>query len=1250
MRSQTDLSFDDSDHESDRMSSAADYSDDWIARAASAHNMIRASAAPVDLDAAGLLQPGIVLRDYQKEGVNWMNALFGSNVGGGILADEMGLGKTLQTITFILHVKKTHNENKTSPTLIVVPLSLLENWASEFSKFAASSIVKVFKYFGNKEERAELRMKIEEKSVMTYETLSNDIEFLSRIRWGILVVDEAHRLKNQSSVLHRNLLLLTPSPFKLLLTGTPVQNNLAELEALLSFACPSIFPAGLEESCFQREFGSSHKSESESQASLDKLNQLIKPFMLRREKETVLTLPPMKETVLYTPMTDIQRTLYKSLLTKNMAVFDAGKKAGLMNVQDYLTLKEYSHVRLDGSIRGDERYATVSAFTKSEGPFAFLLSTRAGGVGLNLTAADTVIFFDSDFNPMMDLQAAARAHRIGQTKPVHVIRFLTEGSVEEVIYKRACAKRILSDRVISGGAGEGNTTDLKTPDDLVSVLRFGVSGLLNPDDSRKSVNEQADALMKSFLDKGEAPIEENLAALDSDASIYLFGGVDYKKDESAFLELKKEMKVEDVKPVNKNTEERKRLQAERAAAARESRFKKLGYTSYALSDDLQPVSDYSDEDDDKEDDANYFVLKTGSVTDPFVTNGQKGIIVHIVDDSGNWPPRGVFAALSQLDPSIGDYYGSSHTAKDLDLGSAHVLPNELKVKHGGEVQVCLIVAQKRGRDGSLGEIRFPDLEAGLIKVGNAAKLIGDRQPVTKKVKFADPGELAATPPEQRANGVGEARPDATVQKIAFVYGALSAEVRARVILRIEDDGGVVVPGWDPERVTTVVVADAVEKADMLDGCKSGVVVVTADELLPPDAANAHNIPIADPCVLAIKQVSEVGCSAFEMLESLQRVKDHIAASAYESMRTSGPLRHRTTAPPSTIAAVLAALPRAMLSITLTDGTQDIIAVEMERISAFKGVCCQIGTKVRIKNALLIKRGTLHLRAADVEVLPDVTNSENSTRDEVNAFLETVRVHFEAVAGTRAGVGLADDYVDSATIAVDEAESLFLSEDDPPITASRGRGKAKGQKRGGARSRGGGTRSAPSKMTPSSVYSEGPKPARNMRSDRSHVEKNFSVNNFDDHSTLANQFFPSRQQSPSFSMDPDEDAAYLQALAQFENDSIAQIEMEVEAPQTVAMKKRGRKESDAHFEQETKENVGLSRTKKSNWQPDFFVDDDDVIILDSPPPTSNKVCNNISNSADEIFSKNIVLSPCAEYDFLSTIGSQGTFSVKVSKIF
>ncbi|KAJ3384707.1 hypothetical protein HDU84_002688 [Entophlyctis sp. JEL0112] len=420
--------------------------------------------------------------------------------------------------------------------------------------------------------------------------------------------------------------------------------------------------------------------------------------------------------------------------------------------------------------------------------------------------------------------------------------------------------------------------------------------------------------------------------------------------------------------------------------------------------------------------------------------------------------------------------------------------------------------------------------------------------------------------------------------------------------------------------------------------------------LPPDAANAHNIPIADPCVLEIKQVSEVGCSAFEMLESLQRVKDHIAASAYESMRTSGPLRHRTTAPPSTIAAVLAALPRAMLSITLTDGTQDIIAVEMERISAFKGVCCQIGTKVRIKNALLIKRGTLHLRATDVEVLPDVTNSENSTRDEVNAFLETVRVHFEAVAGTRAGVGLADDYVDSATIAVDEAESLFLSEDDPPITASRGRGKAKGQKRGGARSRGGGTRSAPSKMTPSSVYSEGPKPARNMRSDRSHVEKNFSVNNFDDHSTLANQFFPSRQQSPSFSMDPDEDAAYLQALAQFENDSIAQIEMEVEAPQTVAMKKRGRKESDAHFEQETKENVGLSRTKKSNWQPDFFVDDDDVIILDSPPPTSNKVCNNISNSADEIFSKNIVLSPCAEYDFLSTIGSQGTFSVKVSKIF
>ncbi|KAJ3068116.1 Chromodomain-helicase-DNA-binding protein 1-like [Podochytrium sp. JEL0797] len=834
----------------------------------------------------GLLKPGVVLRDYQLKGVQWMHAMFAADgVNGGILADEMGLGKTLQTIAFLAHLNQSPKSRR---FLIVTPLSVLENWNDEFQKFCVSnSVCRVIKYTGTKEERASLREQIKDNiefrfdaMLVTYETVTSDIAFVQSFEWDVLVVDEAHRLKNPLSLLHTTLLTLSPPPFKLLLTGTPVQNNLNELESLLAFCCPSIFGASSPPSGTLQTLYGCGANESEKNALLQELNELIRPFMLRREKESVLTLPPMKETVLYTPMSDLQKTLYKSILTKNMAVFDTGRKTGLMNIlmqlrkccnhpylfdgiepepfeagdhlftssgkllvldhllahlhstnhrvllfsqmtqmlnilQDYLTYRGYSHVRLDGSIRGQDRHTTVTEFSSpSSDTFVFLLSTRAGGVGLNLTAADTVIFFDSDFNPMMDMQAAARAHRIGQTRRVEVVRLVTEGSVEEVVLRRAKGKRVLSEKVVGGGSGgeEGSGVEEgKAGSDLVAVLRFGVAGLVGGDGGGVSVEKRAEELVEKYVCDAAETGGEDSNAVQEDASIYLYEGTDLKKDEDAFAQLKEEMGVAESNEETESAKQRALEQSDRAAALklrREERQReawlKMGYESFALAEDLESVMESEEEEEEEVDDAGkYFVYKTGSITDPDVGQGEVGIIVQlslffVVDDSGNWPARGVFAALSQMDGGIEEYYSaSSGAAKNLALGSAHLLPTLIPVNSGGHVQVCLLVAQKRGRDGSLGNLRFPDLESGLMKVGKAAKLMGDIR----------------------------------LKRIAFLYGIRDAAKRLQVKEFVTTRGGDVMDGWDPSVVNLVVVEDIGEKEDLSEGCKSGVVILTVEELL-----------------------------------------------------------------------------------------------------------------------------------------------------------------------------------------------------------------------------------------------------------------------------------------------------------------------------------------------------------------------------------------------------------------------------------
>jgi SNF2 family DNA or RNA helicase len=227
------------------------------------------------------------LKPYQKIGLQWLLTMFHNQLNC-ILADDMGLGKTVQSIAF-LHEACIKPEK----ILIIVPLSLLQNWINEFNTFAPS--FDIISLYGNAAEREAIKNLHEKSSsilLTTYETANRELDFLSSLNCDLLIIDEAHRLKNKDSLIYKNLSCLNVEKI-LLLTGTPIQNNLLELHALFKF---------------------------------------IKPFMLRRLKNQVLDLPPLKEIVLYCPMTQIQKDLYKSILTRNFSQFAFIKKTGLLNV------------------------------------------------------------------------------------------------------------------------------------------------------------------------------------------------------------------------------------------------------------------------------------------------------------------------------------------------------------------------------------------------------------------------------------------------------------------------------------------------------------------------------------------------------------------------------------------------------------------------------------------------------------------------------------------------------------------------------------------------------------------------------------------------------------------------------------------------------------------------------------------------------------------------------------------------------
>ncbi len=513
------------------------------------------------------LCPGFTgsLRDYQLKGVKWLISLYQNGLNG-ILADQMGLGKTVQTIAFLCHLR---GKGILGPFMVLGPLSTLPNWLAEFERWAPDCPVVL--YHGSPSERAGLRAsrmanskKIETFPVVitSYEIAIKDIKHLARHHWKYVVVDEGHRLKNMNCKLIRELRTLRTDN-KLLLTGTPLQNNLTELWSLLNFLLPDVF-SSLEnfESWF--DFASQVGQEGADEeivareqrgAVVSKLHAILKPFLLRRIKSDVETsLPGKMEVILYSRMSEKQKKINQQLRDKTLGaamaaarcsggsgpsvhslnnmlmqmrkncnhpdlitapfegsmyyppaaqlVADCGKMAlldrlltklfaedhkvlifsqmtAMLDILDsYFEEKKMATARIDGSVSWQERQERMRLFNEDPDVKVFLLSTRAGGLGINLTAADTAIIYDSDWNPHQDLQAMDRCHRIGQTRPVLVLRLATAHSVEGKMLRRANSKLMLEKLVIKKGAFldvEENKKGSMSAEELLDVLKADIS-------------------------------------------------------------------------------------------------------------------------------------------------------------------------------------------------------------------------------------------------------------------------------------------------------------------------------------------------------------------------------------------------------------------------------------------------------------------------------------------------------------------------------------------------------------------------------------------------------------------------------------------------------------------------------------------------------------------------------------------------------------------------------------------------------
>ncbi|GAB2241167.1 hypothetical protein Droror1_Dr00017942 [Drosera rotundifolia] len=483
---------------------------------------------------------------HQLEALNWLRKCWhrSKNV---ILADEMGLGKTVSACAFI---SSLYFEFKAKlPCLVLVPLSTMPNWMAEFASWApylnvveyhgsvkARNLIRQYEWHASQPDGSNKKTHAYKFHVLltTYEMVLADSAHLRGIPWEVLVVDEGHRLKNSGSKLFSALNTFSFQQ-RVLLTGTPLQNNLGELYNLLNFLQPTSFPSL---SSFEEKF-----EDLSSAEKVEELKKLVAPHMLRRlKKDAMQNIPPKTERMVPVELSSIQAEYYRAMLTKNYQILrNIGKgvpQQSMLNIvmqlrkvcnhpylipgtepdsgsieflqemrikasakltllhamlkllrkdghrvlifsqmtklldilEDYLTVEfgPKSFERVDGSVSVADRQAAIARYNQDKSRFVFLLSTRSCGLGINLATADTVIIYDSDFNPHADIQAMNRAHRIGQSNRLLVYRLVVRASVEERILQLAKKKLMLDQLFVNKSGSQKEVED---------ILRWGTEEL-----------------------------------------------------------------------------------------------------------------------------------------------------------------------------------------------------------------------------------------------------------------------------------------------------------------------------------------------------------------------------------------------------------------------------------------------------------------------------------------------------------------------------------------------------------------------------------------------------------------------------------------------------------------------------------------------------------------------------------------------------------------------------------------------------
>jgi hypothetical protein len=459
------------------------------------------------------------MRQYQAEGLNWLNFLQTSGLGG-CLADDMGLGKTIQTLALLQHNKENLKPGKLQigtteltlfdatetrlTSLIIVPASLIYNWENEIKRFVPGMVA--YSHKGNQRNKTTSLFPNFDIILSSYHTVRQDIDFLSSYLFHYIILDESQTIKNPGSAIYRTIIRLK-SDFKLVLTGTPVENSLTDLWSQLNFVNPGLLG---DLSFFRREFARPIEKEGDDSQE-GKLRKIIKPFILRRTKDMVASdLPPVTEQTVFCDMTEEQYKIYEEEKSSvRNSIFKSIETTGLEKsaiavLQGLMRLRQISNhpvMAYEEYISGSGKFETVlqdmesviseghkilvfSSFVKHLALYSaeltkkrirfslltgastnrekivnnfqedpenriFLISLKAGGVGLNLTAADYVFILDPWWNPASEMQAMSRAHRIGQNKSVFMYRYITTNSIEEKITRLQEKKSKLADTFIT---------------------------------------------------------------------------------------------------------------------------------------------------------------------------------------------------------------------------------------------------------------------------------------------------------------------------------------------------------------------------------------------------------------------------------------------------------------------------------------------------------------------------------------------------------------------------------------------------------------------------------------------------------------------------------------------------------------------------------------------------------------------------------------------------------------------------------